>query len=143
MRDVRVSIAESISIREAEAARRMNQSRNGGGIEPLGEPEQADDSDELYDQMAEAADDTDELYDQLAEAEQADDSDELYDQLAEPEQADDTDGCTTSWPNGAGGRPDQVYDQLAESESASDTQQIPAENPQGDVSAPPTSISRR
>jgi osmoprotectant transport system ATP-binding protein len=138
VKDVRVSIAESISIREAEAAQVYELIPDAEqGYEPLGEPEQAGDSDELYDQLAdeEQAADSDELYDQLAEGAQAADSyepeqaaesadsAELYDQQAEPEQADDS---------------DQSYDQLTEPESPrhTDTEEIGAENPPEDVAAP-------
>jgi osmoprotectant transport system ATP-binding protein len=168
VKDVRVSIAESISIREAEMAQAYEPTpETEEGSEALGEPEQAGDSDELYDQLAEAeqaddlnqssepwrtdhsdelydqlaeaarADDSDRVYDQLAEPAQADDSDRLHDQLAEPAQADDSDRLHDQLAEPAqADDSDRVYDQLAESESASDTQEIPAENPQGDVSAP-------
>jgi osmoprotectant transport system ATP-binding protein len=135
VKDVRVSIAESISIREAEAAQAHELIPDAEqGYEPLGEQEQATDSDELYDQMAdedEAADsyepeqagDSDELYDQLAEGAEAGDSEELYVELAEAEQTPDSEGS---------------YDQQTEPESASqtDTKAGGAENPPGDVAGP-------
>jgi osmoprotectant transport system ATP-binding protein len=77
VKDVRVSIAESISIREAEAAKAYEPIPDAEErLEPPVEPEEADDSDELYDQ--------------LAEVEQPDDSDQVYDQLAESESAGQT-----------------------------------------------------
>ena len=80
----------------------------------MGEQEQATDSDELYDQMAdedEAADsyepeqagDSDELYDQLAEGAEAGDSEELYVELAEAEQTPDSEGRRPAGGTGAGG----------------------------------------
>ena len=72
VKDVRVSVAESISIREAEAAQTYEPLPEAlGGYEPLGEPEEAYDSDEVYDQMA--------------EAEPPSESDQVYDQMVEPE----------------------------------------------------------
>jgi osmoprotectant transport system ATP-binding protein len=54
VKDVRVSLAESISIREAEAALELEPLPEvDGEYEPLGEAEQAYDPDEVYDQMAE------------------------------------------------------------------------------------------
>jgi osmoprotectant transport system ATP-binding protein len=156
VRDVRVSIAESISVREvaaAEASQAIPEAAEG--YEPLSEPEHADDSDELFDQMAEAeqADDSDGLYDQMAEAEQADDSDELYDQQTESEKAEDTvemydqlgeseqaDHQLHEQPRESelGADTDQ-YDQLVEPEpvSQTDPNEGDAEYPQGEVSAPP------
>jgi osmoprotectant transport system ATP-binding protein len=79
VKDLRVSLAESISIREAEAALELEPLQEvEGGYEPLGEPEQAYDPDEVYDQMAEP---------EQAEPEQAQESDQAYDQMAEPEPA--------------------------------------------------------
>jgi hypothetical protein len=74
VKDVRVSIAESISIREAEAAHAYEPLPEAeGGYEPLAEPEQEYGSDEVYDQMA--------------EAEQPSESDQVFDHMAEPEAA--------------------------------------------------------
>ena len=74
VKDVRVSIAESIAIRGAEAARAHDVlAEPVDGTEPLGEPEQAYESTEVYDQ--------------LVEPEQVSESDRVYDQLAEPERA--------------------------------------------------------
>jgi osmoprotectant transport system ATP-binding protein len=134
VKDVRVSIAESISIRESEAAQAYEPVPEAEErFEPLAEPEQADTSDELYDQLAEP-EQTDVL-DQSSEPEQADASDELYDQLAEPEQADVLDQSSEPEPTD---HSDELYDQLAEPESASptDTHETRAENPRGDISAP-------
>jgi osmoprotectant transport system ATP-binding protein len=78
VKDVRVSIAESISIREAEAAHAYEPLPDAeGGYEPLDEPEQAHDPDE--------ASDSEEVYDPMAESEQVDESDQVYDQMAELE----------------------------------------------------------
>jgi osmoprotectant transport system ATP-binding protein len=140
VKDVRVSIAESISIREAEAAQAHELIPDAEqGYEPLGEPEQAGDSDELYDQMADAeqADDSDQLYAQPSESEKPEDTEELYDQLGGSEQADHQlhEQPDESEP---GADSDQSYDQLGEPEpeSQTDTNEGAAENPQGDVSAP-------
>jgi osmoprotectant transport system ATP-binding protein len=105
VRDVRVSIAESISVREvAEAQASQPIPEAAEGYEPLSEPEHAYDSDEFYDQTADKqADDSDELHHQMMEAEQANDSDELYDQQTESEKPADS---------------DESYDQLGESEQA-------------------------
>jgi osmoprotectant transport system ATP-binding protein len=111
VKDLRVSIAESISIREAEASKAYEPIPDAEErLEPPVEPEEADDSDELYDQ--------------LAEVEQPDGSDQVFDQAVEAEQADDS---------------DQVYDQLAESESAGQTETQPThdENPQAGISVHP------
>ena len=86
VKDVRVSIAESIAIRGAEAARAHDVlAEPVDGTEPLGEPEQAYESTEVYDQ--------------LVEPEQVSESDQVYDQLAEPEQGTNRTRCMTSWPN--------------------------------------------
>jgi osmoprotectant transport system ATP-binding protein len=127
VKDVRGSIAESISIREAEAAKAYEAIPDAEErLEPLVESEEADDSDELYDQLAEVEqpDGSDQVYDQPAEVKRPDGSDQVYDQLAEAEQADDS---------------DHVYDQLAESESASqaETQPTHDENPRAEISAHP------
>jgi osmoprotectant transport system ATP-binding protein len=140
VRDVRVAIAESISIREIAAEQTSEPIPEvEEGDEPLGEPEQHD-SDELYDQMAEAeqTDDSDQLYDRLAESEEAEDADELYDQMADAEQADhqlhDQLGESEARVDS-----DQLYDQLAEPQSVSqtDTNESGAESSQGDLSADP------
>ncbi len=102
VKDVRVSIAESIAIRGAEAARAHDVlAEPVDGTEPLGEPEQAYESTEVYDQLVEPeqVSESDQVYDQLAEPEQGYKSDQVYDQLAEPEQAYES---------------DQMYDRQAE-----------------------------
>ncbi|HEX6757023.1 MAG TPA: ATP-binding cassette domain-containing protein [Propionibacteriaceae bacterium] len=126
VQDVRVSIAESISIREAEAAQAYVPIPDAEeGQEPPGEPEQADDTDQLYDQLTESqpVDDTDQLYDQLTESQEAEDADQSYERLGESEQRDD---------------------QLAEQDSASQTiaNESGPENSQGDGSASPQVDSR-
>ena len=58
------------------------------------EPEQVSESDRVYDQLAEPeGHESDQVYDQLAQPEQAYESDQMYDRQAEPEQAyESTDG---------------------------------------------------
>jgi osmoprotectant transport system ATP-binding protein len=154
VRDVRVAIAESISIREIAAAQTSEPIPEvEEGDEPLGEPEPHD-SDELYDQMAEAeqTDDSDQLYDRLAESEEAEDADELYDQMADAEQADhqlhdqlgESEQADDQLHDQLGESEarvdsDQLYDQLAEPQSVSqtDTNESGAESSQGDLSAAP------
>ena len=154
VRDLRVAIAESISIREIAAAQTSEPIPEvEEGDEPLGEPEQHD-SDELYDQMAEAeqTDDSDQLYDRLAESEEAEDADELYDQMADAEQADhqlhdqlgESEQADDQLHDQLGESEarvdsDQLYDQLAEPQSVSqtDTNESGAESSQGDLPAAP------
>jgi osmoprotectant transport system ATP-binding protein len=111
VKDVRISIAESISIREAEAAH---------AYEALAEPEQA------YEPLGEPDEGyaSDQVYDQLAQPEQVYESDEVYEEPAEPDQANES---------------DQVYDQLAGAEPVShtDTKESGAGDSQGDVAALP------
>ena len=121
VKDVRVSIAESISIREAEAAHAYEALvEPEQGYEPLGEPEEgyeaAGEPEEAYA--------SDEVYDQLAQPEQVYESDEVYEEPAEPDQASES---------------DQAYDQLAEAEPVShtDTEETGAGDSQGDVATPP------
>jgi osmoprotectant transport system ATP-binding protein len=94
VKDVRVSIAESISIREAEAAQAYGPIPDADAEPELpSEPEQGDDSDEPYDQTAELeqGDDSGEPYDQTVELEQPVDSDKLSDRPDEPESVRQTD----------------------------------------------------
>jgi osmoprotectant transport system ATP-binding protein len=154
VRDVRVAIAESISIREIAAEQTSEPIPEvEEGDEPLGEPEQHD-SDELYDQMAEAeqTDASDQLYDRLAESEEAEDADELYDQMADAEQADhqlhdqlgESEQADDQLHDQLGESEarvdsDQLYDQLTEPQSVSqtDTNESGAESSRGDLSAAP------
>ena len=111
VKDVRVSITESISIREAEAAQAYEPFPDAEAEpEQPSEPEQGDDSEEPYDQMAELGhgDAADELSDQTVELEQPVDSGKLSDRPGEPEFVSQT-----------------------------DTNESGPDNPQGDVSAPP------
>jgi osmoprotectant transport system ATP-binding protein len=143
VKDVRGSIAESISIREAEAAQAYEPVPEAEEeYEPLGESELTDDTEQLHDQLAESelTDDTDQVYDQLAESELTDDTKELYDQLAESEEAENADQLHE--PPGESEQADdkdQLYDQLTEpdSESQTATHEGGAGDPQGDISAPP------
>ena len=98
VKDVRVSIAESIAIRGAEAARAHDVlAEPVDGTEPLGEPEQAYESTEVYDQLVEPQQvyESDQVYDQLAEPEQVYESDQVYDQFAEAEPVSPTDTKAT------------------------------------------------
>lgn len=136
VRDVRVSIAESISIREAEAAHAYESlaapedgyepvgepeeayesddeplAAPEDGYEPVGEPEEEYESDEVHEPLAAPEEEYEsvELHDQPAESEQAYASDQLYDQLAEPEPVSHTDSTET-------GLEDQQADVSAASE---------------------------
>jgi osmoprotectant transport system ATP-binding protein len=100
VRDVRVSIAESISIREAEAAHAYEAlaEPEGGyeqedGYEPVGEPGEAYEPDGGYEPVGETEEayEPEQVLDQPAESQQAYASDQVYDQLAEPEPVGDTD----------------------------------------------------
>ena len=121
VKDVRVAIAESISIREAEAAHAYEAlAEPEHGYQPLGEP------DEAYEAAGEPEEAyaSDQVYDQLAQPEQVYESDEVYEEPAEPDQANES---------------DQVYDQLAGAEPVShtDTKETGAGDSQGDVAALP------
>jgi osmoprotectant transport system ATP-binding protein len=94
VKDVRVSVAESIAIREAEAARANEVlAVPQDGPEPVGEPEEAYESTEVYDQLADQPQGygSDQVYDQLAEPEQTYESTELYDQMADQQQPHESD----------------------------------------------------
>jgi osmoprotectant transport system ATP-binding protein len=110
VKDVRVSVAESIAIREAEAARAYELlAVPQDGPEPVGE--EAYESTEVYDQLADQPqeDGSDQVYDQLADQPQEDGSDQVYDQLAEPEQAYES---------------TELYDQMAEPEQAYESTEL-------------------
>ena len=104
VRDVRVSIAESISIREAEAAHAYEALAEpedgyepGDGYEPVGEAEEAYQLEQVLDPLAtpDQPYESGEVPDKPAESQQAYASDQVYDQLAEPEPVDDTDSGET------------------------------------------------
>ncbi len=119
VKDVRVAIAESISIREAEAAHAHEVlAEPEQGYEPLGEPEDAYEAAGEPEEAYEA----DEVYDQFAQPEQVYESEDEYEEPAEPDQAYES---------------DQVYDQFAEAEpvSPTDTKETGAGDSQGDVAA--------
>ncbi|HET9778955.1 MAG TPA: hypothetical protein VFP81_06695, partial [Propionibacteriaceae bacterium] len=127
VKDVRASVAESIAIREAEARAYELLAEPEHGPEPVGAPEEAYESTEVYDQLADHAqgDESDQVYDQLAEPEQAYESTELYDQLADqqpyesdrvPDQQADSEQAYQSG---------QVPDQQAEPEQADESGQVP------------------
>ena len=112
VKDVRVSIAESIAIREAEAAQAYEAlAEPADGPAPLGEPEQADESIEVYDQLAEPeqAHESHQVYDQLAEPVQADEPTDVYDPLADQQQAYES---------------HQVHDRQGEAEQAYESDQV-------------------
>jgi osmoprotectant transport system ATP-binding protein len=117
VKDVRVSIAESISIREAAAAQAYEPLPEvEGGYEPLGEPEQAHDSDDVYDQMA--------------ESEPAAESEQVYDQMAEPmpaRQADSNESRPEDSQNDAPASPDGVVEPADDTEPTIADHRIPDE----------------
>jgi osmoprotectant transport system ATP-binding protein len=126
VKDVRASIAESISIREAEAAHAYEPLPEAEeGYQRLDEPEQVYDSDEADDQKvgSERVDESDQVYDQMAESEQADESDQVYDQMVEPEpvsQAETNDGA---------GAEDTLVDlSYPETEIESASEELPTED---------------
>jgi osmoprotectant transport system ATP-binding protein len=120
VKDVRVSLAESISIREAEAAAAEPLSEVEDGYEPLGEPEQAYDSDEVYDQMAE--------YNQAPASEQ------VYDQMAEPvpaRQADSDESRPEESHDDVPASPDVVVEPADDTEPTISDHRIPDEQDEG------------
>jgi osmoprotectant transport system ATP-binding protein len=127
VKDVRVSIAESIAIREAEAAQAYDVvAEPADGPEPLGEPEQVHESDQVYDQLAEPeqAHEPDQLQDQPAEPEQAYESDQVYDQLADQQQAYDSREVHDTQAEPQAYEPTEVYDPLADRQQAYDSHQV-------------------
>jgi osmoprotectant transport system ATP-binding protein len=145
VRDVRVSIAESISIREAEAAHAYESlAVPEDGYEPVGEPEEAYESEEVHEPLAapeeayesdevhqpDEAYESDEVHQPLAARQEAYESGELHDQPAESHQADAS---------------DQLYDQLAEPGPVgyADSSETRLEDEQADVSAPPEEDAQR
>jgi osmoprotectant transport system ATP-binding protein len=139
VKDVRVSVAESIAIREAEAARAYELlAEPENGPEPVGEPEDVYESTEVYDQLADQPQgyESDQVYDQLAEPAQAYESTELYDQMAdqEPYQSDQVPdqqqayGSTELYEQPSDQQQphesDQVQDQQAEPEQAYESDQV-------------------
>jgi osmoprotectant transport system ATP-binding protein len=133
VRDVRVSIAESISIREAEAAYLYESlAEPEDGYEPVGEPEEGYESVEVQEPVGEPEEgyESDEVQEPLAAPEEAYESGEWHDRPAEPQQAY---------------APDQPYDQLAEPEPVShtDTSETWLGDQHGDVSAPPEGDAQR
>jgi len=117
VKDVRVSVAESIAIREAEAARAHELlAVPQDGPEPVGVPEEAYESTEVYDQLADQPQGygSDQVSDQLAEPEQAYESTELYDQMADQQQAYESDQVPDQ---------QQVYESAALDDQLGDQQQ--------------------
>jgi osmoprotectant transport system ATP-binding protein len=133
VRDVRVSIAESISIREAEAAYLYESlAEPEDGYEPVGETEEAYQSDEVHEPVGEPEEgyESGEVQEPLAAPEEAYESGELPDQPAESQQAYAS---------------DQLYDQLAEPGPVShtDSNETGFGDQQEDVSAPPEEDAQR
>jgi osmoprotectant transport system ATP-binding protein len=128
VKDVRVSIAESIAIREAEAARAHDElAEPVDDTEPLAEPEEAYESTKVYDQLVEPEQvyESDQVYDQLAEPEQVYESDQVYDQLAEPEQVYESDQMYDRQAEpGQAHQPTDGHDPLADQEQAHQSQQV-------------------
>ena len=113
VRDVRASIAESISIREAEAAylyESLAEPEDGfepvgePEYEPVGEPEEAYESGEVHEPPAAPEDvyESGESYDEPTESQQVYESDHVYDQLAELEPVSQTDSSETGFGNQQG-----------------------------------------
>jgi osmoprotectant transport system ATP-binding protein len=133
VRDVRVSIAESISIREAEAAYLYESlAEPEDGYEPVGETEEAYQSGEVHEPVGEPEEgyESGEVHEPLAAPEEAYESGNLPDQSTESQQAYAS---------------DQLYDQLAEPEPVShtDSNETGLGNQQEDVSAPPEGDAQR
>jgi osmoprotectant transport system ATP-binding protein len=124
VKEVRESIAESIAIREAEAARAHEVlAEPAGAPELLAEPEQAYEPTEVYDQLAdEQGYETDQVYDQLAD-QQAFESAEVYDQLADQQTVESA----------------EVYDQLADQQEH-EPDQVNDRQPDPDQAYEPTDI---
>ncbi len=128
VRDIRVSIVESIAIREAEAAQASEVlAEPAYGPEPLGDPEEAYESTEVYDQLAEPeqAYQSDQVYDQQAQPEQAHESDKVYDQHAQPEQAYESDQVYVRETEPEQGyESTDAYDPLADQQQAYESDQV-------------------
>jgi osmoprotectant transport system ATP-binding protein len=129
VKDVRVSVAESIAIREAEAARAYELlAVPQDGPEPVGE--EAYESTEVYDQLADQPqeDGSDQVYDQLAEPEQAYESTELYDQMADQQQPHESDQVSDQ---------QQAYESTEPDDHLGDQQQPHESDPVQDQQAEP------
>ena len=128
VKDVRVSIAESIAIREAEAAQAYAAlAEPADGPAPLVEPEQADESIEVYDQLAEPeqAYESHQVYDQLAEPVQADEPTDVYDPLADQQQAYESHQVHDQQAEPVQAyEPTDVYDPLADQQQAYESDQV-------------------
>ena len=128
VKDVRVSIAESIAIREAEAAQAYEAlAEPAGEPAPLVEPEQADESIEVYDQLAEPeqAYESHQVYDQLAEPVQADEPTDVYDPLADQQQAYESHQVHDQQAEPVQAyEPTDVYDPLADQQQAYESDQV-------------------
>ena len=143
VRDVRVSIAESISIREAEAAHAYESLVDTeAGYEPVGEPEEEYESDEVHQPLAELEDG----YEPVGELEEEYESDEVHEPTAAPEEEYES-GEVQDQPaeSDQAYASDQLYDQLAEPEPVSPTHssETGLGDQQADVPAPPEGDAQR
>ena len=144
VKDVRVSIAESIAIREAEAAQAYEAlAEPADGPAPLVEPEQADESIEVYDQLAEPeqAYESHQVYDQLAEPVQADEPTDVYDPLADQQQAYESHQVhdQQAEPDQAD-EPTDVYDPLGDQQQAYESHQVHDQQAEPEQADEPTDV---
>jgi osmoprotectant transport system ATP-binding protein len=144
VKDVRASIAESILIREAEAAQASEPAEPEEGPAPAREPEEAYESTEVYDQLAEPeqANASDQVYDRPTEPEQTDGSDQVYDQLAEPEEGYESaqDDDRQAHPEPAY-EPTHVSDPLADQQQAHESEQVRNQQGGPEQAFEPTGVS--
>jgi osmoprotectant transport system ATP-binding protein len=164
VKDVRVSIAESISIREAEAAHAYEalaepedgyQPEDGyepvgepgeayepeAGYEPVGEPGEAYEPEAGYEPVGEPgqAYEPEAGYEPVGEPGQAYEPEDGYEPVGEPEEAYEPEQVLDQPAESQQAYASEVYDQLAEPEPVGDTDSGEARlvDQQGDVSAPP------
>ena len=125
VKEVRESIAESIAIREAEAARAHEVlAEPAGAPELLAEPELAYEPTEVYDQLAdEQGYGTDQVYDQLAD-QQAFESAEVYDQLADQQEHESDQVNDRQLEPEQAYEPTDVYDPLADQQKAYESRDV-------------------
>jgi osmoprotectant transport system ATP-binding protein len=149
VRDVRVSIAESISIREAEAAYLYESlAEPEVGYEPVGETEEAYQSDEVHEPVGEPEEgyESGEVHEPVGEPEEGYESAEVHEPLAAPGEAYES-GELPDQPaeSQQAYASDQLYDQLAEPEPVghTDSTETGFGNQQEDVSASPEGDAQR
>jgi osmoprotectant transport system ATP-binding protein len=144
VKDVRVSIVESIAIREAEAAQAYEVlAEPAYGPEPLGDPEEAYESTEVYDQLAEPeqAYESAQVYDQQAEPEQAYEATDVYDPLADQQQAYNSHQVQDQQAEPEQGYDsDQVYVRQAEPEQRYESDQVSVRHAEQDQAYEPTDV---